>query len=242
MPEGAERTLSVKDYATFLEWLQKEGFQAAVIGGCAVGLYADLLGQKSLSGDLDLLATPDTLSRCLLQLERKGIPIRKRPQPRNIPVAFFEWEGKEINILTSSLGFADPDYVIESARVFHLQDLEFQVADPIQLLRNKLKVRRDKDLPHIEVLQQFIEEEIVASFRVEDQPGKRIALASRYLETSSSRRLPESLVARLIPLARLPSDFKFLANTVPPERAETLFAAAPPELAPELRDLYQRSS
>ena len=36
-----ERVFSVRDYLTFFAWLESEGFEAAVIGGCAVGLYAD---------------------------------------------------------------------------------------------------------------------------------------------------------------------------------------------------------
>lgn len=213
-----------------------------MIGGCAVGSYARIMGLTVLSGDLDLLASPQTLSQCLLQLEKQGIKIRQRPQPRNIPVAFFQWEGKEVNILTSSLGLPDPDDVWDTSRTFHLQDTTFQVADPVHLLRNKLKVRRDKDLPHIEILDRFIVEEIVSSFREDIEPRQRLSLAKRYLSTIGSRTLPEALAARLIPLARLPSDFRFLINCVlTEEQIEAVYAAAPEALVEELKDLHERS-
>ncbi|MBI4606325.1 MAG: hypothetical protein HY721_30540, partial [Planctomycetes bacterium] len=49
----------------------------------------------------------------------------------------------------------------------------------------------------------------------------------RLLATTQSRALPERLADRLIPLAKLPPDFRFLANTVPArEQADRLLERA----------------
>jgi hypothetical protein len=44
-----------------------------------------------------------------------GAQIQKMPQPRSVPVAFLEWRGREVNLLTGSSGLPDPHARISAA-------------------------------------------------------------------------------------------------------------------------------
>ena len=219
------------DYAGFLSALQEEGFDFLVIGGCAVGSYARLQNQQVLSGDLDLYSSVETLRTILSWAPRHGIVVHSKPQPRSIPTAFLTWNDLEINILTDTNGLPAPEVALRSARVFRLRNhpgLEVLVADPFDLLRNKLKVHRPKDVPRIEMLRRFVEEEIVDAFKKGRVPRERIAPAKRILEVTSSRTLPPSLADRLVPLAKTPAELRFLANSVPKrEQARAVLRRAP---------------
>lgn len=231
-----ETTRSVEDFAELLEALKKEGFDYAVIGGCAVGAYAHLRGEEVLTADLDLIAPPAVLNEILEWAPKNGIKVLKRPQPRTIPTAFLVWNDKEINILTYSHGLPAPEDTIQAARAFELRsrgNVEVLIADCYHLLQNKLNVNRPKDQPHIDVLRRFIEEEIVRAFEVETDQRNRLGPARKLLDITKSRALPEHLASRLIPLAKTAPDLRFLANTVPLEeqkRAVLEKARAFPEL------------
>jgi hypothetical protein len=67
-----------------------------------VGSYARLQGQTVTTTDLDLLCSPAELEQILDGAPRQGMKVLKRPQPRTVPAAFLDWNGKEINFLTSS--------------------------------------------------------------------------------------------------------------------------------------------
>lgn len=220
-PVQAPAAHDLGDFADFLRKLSAEGFDFAVIGGCAVSAYARLLGVELLSVDLDLYVSPATLTELLDWAPRIGARIVKRPRPRNIPVAFLESDGLEINLLTSSSGLPAPEIVMRTARQITLAahgDLDVPLADPFDLLRNKLAVARDKDLPHIEILRRFVEEEVVAAFSGEESPRARLSPARRLLEVLRVDALPEPLADRLIRSARAPADFRFLVHRVPSER------------------------
>ena len=219
------------DYAGFLSALQEEGFDFLVIGGCAVGAYARLQIQQALSRDLDLYSSVDTLRTILSWAPRHGIIVRSRPQPRSMPTAFLEWNGLGIKILTKTRGLPAVRLALRTASLFRLRKhpgLEVLVADPFDLLRNKLKVHRPKDVPHIEVLRNFVEEEIVTAFKKGKVPRERIAPAKRILEVTASRTLSPNLADRLVPLAKTPAEFRFLANSVPKrEQADAILKRAP---------------
>ena len=157
-------------------------------------------------------------------------PSEKRPKPRSIPTAFLEWEGKEINILTYSHGLPPPEVASQTARVFTLSrhgNLEVLLANPADLLRNKLNVNRPKDQPHIAFLVEFLESEAVAGFEQETTPRARLDPLRQLLLATGSKTISASLAARLLPLARLPSDLRMLANTVPTRAlADAVKAAA----------------
>ncbi|MEM7584603.1 MAG: hypothetical protein AAF560_14530 [Acidobacteriota bacterium] len=217
---SAKAAHSLADFAELLEQLEAEGFEFAVIGGLAVGAYAQLMGEEMLSVDLDLYMSHETLVELLQWAPGKGIQVVKRPKPRNIPVAFFEHNGKEINALTASAGLSDPRVISRTARCFRLPthaDLEVPIADPFELLSNKLAVRRDKDLPHIEVLQRFVEEEACYAFVEERRPRARLAPAKRLLEVMNRKVLPRLLADRLVDLASTEVDYRFLMSRVPNE-------------------------
>jgi hypothetical protein len=245
MPASAKASsYSLEDFASFLSFLADSGVEFAVIGGCAVGAYAHLRGREVLSGDLDVYTRQEDLYLVVERVRRTGVPIRKTPRPRNVPVAMFEWDGKEINVLSGSTGLPPPDTVLRFAREFHFRNhpgLTVLVADPYDLLANKIAVNRPRDRPHIEVLRAFIEEEIVEAFLHEQDPRKRIAPAKRYLRVTKKKTLPPDLAARLIPHARLEADCRFLAGTVPnAEQAECLAERVPASAAEEVRAILSR--
>lgn len=215
----AEKAHDLGDFSDFLQALSAEGFEYVVIGGCAVIAYANILGEDLFSADLDIYTTQETLTELLSWAPGRRFRVIKRPQPRNIPVAFLEQsDGKEINVLTASSGLAKAEIVIRTARSFTLSahdELEIPVADPFDLLGNKLAVKRDKDLPHIEILRRFVEEESVAAFHEEARPRARLAPARRLLDTLGAKVLPTSLADRLIELAATSVDYRFLMGRVP---------------------------
>lgn len=242
--DPAKKAHNLEDYGEFLSALTAEGFDFLVIGGCAVGAYAHLRGITLFSGDLDLYTDRDTLNRVLEWAPKHGIDVVKRPQPRAIPVAFLLWQGMEVNILSSSDGLPEPEEAVRVARAFRLekQGLEVLVADPFDLLQNKLRVNRPKDQPHLEILRGFVEEEIVAAFEAETTPRERLAPARRWLHVTRSRTLSEKIAARLVPLAKTPADFRFLVNNVPSEklaRAALERARTQPELFGELEAILE---
>ncbi|MBI4602383.1 MAG: hypothetical protein HY721_10535, partial [Planctomycetes bacterium] len=193
MPEGPEKkALTIDDYAGFLRGLADAGFDFLVIGGIAVGGYLRLQGQELFSGDLDLYTTQETLDEILSWAPAHGARVLKRPQPRSIPTAFLEWDGKEVNVLTHSFGLPPAAKATQFARIFTLTKhggLEVLLADPYDLLVNKLHVNRPKDQPHIELLRRFIEEECVGAFANEDRPRARLEPSRRLLATTKSRAL-----------------------------------------------------
>ncbi len=220
LPHRAKTPHHLGDFADFLRQLIAEGFEFTVIGGMAVSSYARLLGDEVLSVDLDIYVTQQTLTELLDWAPYHDIRVVKRPQPRNIPVAFLEVAAKEVNALTAASNLAAPEVVARTARLFTLSahgDLEVLLADPFDLLGNKLAVARDKDWPHIEILRRYVEEEAVLAFSEEEKPRARLAPARRLLEVLKRRSLPEPLADRLIELARTPVDYRFLINHVPTE-------------------------
>ena len=222
------------DYSGFLHALEESSVEFAVIGGCAVGAYARLQGRSLVSADLDIIVSKEAMRDLLAWAPRQDIAVVKRPQPRSLQVAFLEWAGKEINALTGSSGLPEPEIVIRTARDFSLSGasgLTVPIADPFDLLANKLAVRREKDLPHIEILRQFVEEEVVAAFR-EETGRKRLMPARRLLRVLGQDTLPEHLAERLLREARLPVDFRFLMGRVPNRSlAERILESSPEDVS-----------
>ena len=142
MPAETEKTpSSIDDYVDLFGALAGLGIEFVVIGGCAVGAYARLLGEQVLSGDIDLLVTWRSLETVVADAATIGAHVQNLPQPRNVPVALLEWRGREVNLLTGDL------------------------------LRNKLSVNRPKDQPHIAILRRFLDEEAVSGLAQEQEPG-----------------------------------------------------------------------
>lgn len=229
-PSRAKTPHDLGDFAQFLRQLIEEGFEFTVIGGMAVSGYARLLGDEVLSVDLDIYVTPETLAEFLDWAPHHDVRIVKRPQPRNIPVAALEVAAKEVNALTAADSLPPPGVVARTARRFTLSDhgdLEIPLADPFDLLSNKLAVARDKDRPHIEILRRYVEEEVVLAFTEEKEPRARLAPARRLLEVLKRNSLPEPLADRLIELAKSPADYRFLVHRVPTkEQARRVFGRA----------------
>ena len=245
-PEEKERTLSVEDFAGFLEGLEASGLEAIVIGGIAVGAYGRLQGQTVLSADLDVYTTPEVQVQIMDWAPAHGARIVKRPKPRGLQVVFLEWDGKEVNVLSSATSLPPPDRSMLEARTFHLSKaggLSILVVDPYDLLRCKLEVNRPKDRPHQQVMRSFLEEEVVDAFRTEPGSRDRIAPAQKLLQVLKLRSLPADLARRLLPHARSASDFRFLAGRAPDREFEDAVLAAVPEslgLREDLQRIVER--
>ncbi len=238
MSASADDSLhTLRDFAGFLSGLQDQGLEYSVIGGMAVGSYARLMGRESLSRDLDIVTTGETLNAALDWAASQGMAIRKRPQPRTIPVAFLEWEGHEINILTGSTGLPEPEALFRAARYFHLQpELAVPVADPFDLLRNKLRVNRPKD-QNIALLLDFVTEEAIAAFERETDPRKRLAPARELLRVTGAPLLTPELAAALLERASTRADYNFLVMKSP--SAEPVLARAPERWQADLQGLLK---
>ena len=223
-PPKAPRSLA--DFGEVLRDLLREGFDVTVIGGCAVSAYAHLLGEPLYSTDLDLYSDRETLEEILRWAPTRGMRVLKRPKPRNLPVAVLHTaDDLEINILTQSSGLPTPELVARTARLMTVSasgGVEVLVAEPLDLLANKLALQRPKDRPHIEILRRFVEDEAIQAFVDVEQPRDR-----RLLDVLGRRLIPKNLADRLIELADIPPDFRFLAHRVPSgEQARHLQARA----------------
>lgn len=238
MPEAsAQNTPTLGAYLELLQELARAGLETIVIGGCAVGAYARTLGATVISQDLDLLATSATLDAIVADAPLFRLTIEKLPQPRSVPVAVFRWNDLEVNVLTSSSGLATADVEAQVAREFQVSDddsFSILVADPFDLLRNKLAIGRPKDLPHIDLLKQFIEEELVAQFVAAPRPRDRIAPIVRYLEVLQTSTIATALSKRLIAVVTTLPAARMLAHRVPIELL--------PELLNRVQDPDMRSA
>ncbi len=193
---SSKATLSLEDFSDLLEVLARAGTEQVIIGGCAVGAYARLIGGTVTSGDLDLYASYANTELILIAVAAAGGRIVKRARARNVPVAVVDWKGRELNVLNSSTGLQSPEIETQLAREFVLRgqrELAVLIADPFELLANKLAVDRPKDRPHIAILRRFLEGEVVLAFRDEEVPRKRIAPAARLLRVERKRALPVGL-------------------------------------------------
>jgi hypothetical protein len=83
----SKAALSLRDFADLFEALAAAGTEQVVIGGCAVGAYAHLLGEQVTSGDLDLYATRAASEAILTAVSGAGGRVVKRARPRSLPVA-----------------------------------------------------------------------------------------------------------------------------------------------------------
>jgi catechol 2,3-dioxygenase-like lactoylglutathione lyase family enzyme len=236
-PHTIERFLDV------LRAIDAGGFEFAVIGGCAVGAYARLAGEVVFSEDLDLYVSGETLDELLEYLEAAGATIIKRPQPRSTPVAVLDWNGREVNILTASAGLPPPVQVVRSVREIELEahGVVVPLADPFDLLANKLEIHRDKDLPHIAILRRFVEDEAVAALASAGSARERLGPVRRILNVLGSETLPEALAERLIPFADEAAIRRFLVHRVPKgNQAQQIIDAAPPSEVASLEAIRSR--
>lgn len=221
---------AIERFVDILGVIDAGGFEFAIIGGCAVGAYARLLSRVVVSEDLDIYVAPEALEELLDYLEGAGATVLKRPQPRTAPVAVLDWHGREINILTASAGLPPPQQVVRSVREIELEthDVVLPLADPFDLLANKLAIRRDKDVPHIELLLEFLEDEISLVMASPGSARERLAPARRLLGVLGTEMLPVALAERLIPYADEAALRRFLVNRVPEQsQARRVIASAP---------------
>lgn len=210
----------IEDFADPLRALVDEGIPFAVIGGCAVGCYARLLGMTVLSTDLDICVPDSGMQDVLALALRHGAAIISRPQPRGIPVAFIDWRGRELNVLTGAKGLPDRRSVRHPGE--HARDPE------------------TKDLPHIEVLERFIEEEVVATMGGSGHVRDRISAARKLLDVLGAATLPESLGERLVGLGDSPPIRRFLVGRLATRaQAERVVAAAPEAERAELEAILE---
>lgn len=217
MPSEAQATsLDLKAFVELLRRLDERGIPFAVIGGMAVGAYARLRGETMFSADLDIVTTEATLEELIEAAPTLSLDVLSRPQPRSVPVAVMQWKGLEVNILTASSGLPDAEFVVRGAREFHIDDSAavIPIADPLDLLSNKLAVHRPKDIPHIDVLRRFVEDEIVVEFGGGTTTRERLASLRRYLDVLGTKALPVDLAERLIDIVEDPMGARYLAGHI----------------------------
>jgi len=216
-PDPQTPTPTLELFRDLFASLENLGLGFVVIGGMAVGAYARQLGETVVSLDLDLFVTSQTLDDVQSLAATLEARIERRMQARGLPVAVLSWRGREVDVLTMSSGLPSFRELSSSARVVDVEGLDVLVADPIDLLRNKLAVNRPKDKAHIDLLRRFVDDEIILAFSRIKEPRARIEMASALLEALGLETLDTSLAAQLVELATLPSDFRFLANRAPIE-------------------------
>jgi hypothetical protein len=216
-------------FGELLAAIEDAGFDVCVIGGIAVGAYGRLCGLPVVSADLDLFLAPRMMDDFLDWASGAGLTLVYRPQPRALQSAVLDWGGITIDVLSESAGLPSPELVAARAREFVLagrDGLVVAVADPFDLLANKLAIGREKDLAHIELLRRFVEEEVLVSFK-EETGRRRLAAARRLMEVLGTTTLPRSLAERMLPAARDGLGRRFLVGCVPgTDLADALVAAA----------------
>lgn len=231
---------SLDDHTDLLETLGVRGIEFVVIGGCAVAAYGRQLAEEVVSEDLDLLMGGRQLDRVVTSEVDFGVQVNRLLVDAGAQVALLRWRGRDVNLMTSGAGLPSPDAAMRGARRFHVGrhgSVAVQVADPFDLLRNKLAMDRPKDRPHIALLRRFLAEEIAATFARGEDPGAGVRAAERLLEVVEAAVLDTALATRLVALARAPGDFRFLAARAPLMLIEDLLARAP---SPETRQAVEQ--
>ena len=215
-PEAKETSLDLRAFVELLHRLGEQGIPFAVIGGMAVGAYARLRGETMFSADLDIVTTEATLQELIEAAPALSLEVLSRPQPRSVPVAVMEWRGLEVNVLTASSGLPAAEFVVRGAREFHVDDppIVIPIADPLDLLSNKLVVRRPKDVPHIDVLRAFVEDEILVEFGGGATARERLTSLRRYLDVLGTKFVPVNLAERLIEVVEDPTSARYLAGHI----------------------------
>lgn len=233
MPRTYETLYDLSRFAPLLGQVEQAGFRATVIGGLAVGAYGRLCGAPTMSGDLDLFLPGRDTSDFIEWAMDAGLELVHRPMPRAMQTAMLRWEGICVDVLSEAPGLPDGDVLLARAREFELSaadGLVVSIADPFDLLANKLAVHRDKDLPHIDILRRFIDEEVVVTFAEEASGRRRLDAARRLMDVLATRALPAQLAARMLPAARDALGRRFLLSCVPErEMAWGLLAEAADE-------------
>ncbi len=227
---------ALEDYLGLFEALAAAGIEFVVIGEHAVAAYARLLGETVAPGELEVLVTRSALEILVADAGVVDARLRSRSAAGRLPTAALVWNDYPITLTTATDGMPTPDVVSRAAREFLLgspDSIPVLLADPCDLLRNKLCANRPADKPQVSLLRRFLEEEAVLNFEREQEPRARIVPAERLLEVLETGTLDAGLAARLVPLARTPADFRFLAHRAPtPELVTQLLQHAPAEIRP----------
>lgn len=228
-----DKTLS--DFVEVLEYTLKNGFETTtIIGGIAVGAYAQEKNEVLFSADLDLLMSADDQLQFANQSSRlPQVRVCKLPQARTLGVLVLDWKGLEINVLTQSPGLPKPEMARERAWLI----CNYPVASPFDLLSNKLKIRRGKDLEHIELLRKVCEDLAFHAFVTE--PGREAnRFMKQLLAVESSQSLSPKLMNELVLHAKDSSEQgrKFLLTIASdPEHRQEIIAQAPAGEQEQLR-------
>lgn len=196
-PLSRERDKTLPDFDRVFEWTASHGFETTLIGGLAVGVFSPTYDVPVLSGDLDLLASPSEQQRISRAAARDpDVQILKAIQPRALPVLVLGWDQLEVDVLSQSDGLPDPAAAIQRA-----WDVDgVAVADPADLLRIKLAMKREKDLDHIKILRKACEGFSRADLETQSGRGAFHSLR-RWVESEGWESIPKPVFDRLIAVA-----------------------------------------
>jgi hypothetical protein len=189
-----ERNKTLEDFDEVLEWIKENGFQVAIIGGMAVGAFLPTAASPVMSGDLDLLTTPEEQQRVLrCAVRTPGVVVKKRPQPRTLGVLVLQWGGLEVDVLTRSSGLKSTEEAIQRAWP---NIAPLPIADPVDLLGIKLAINREKDEPHIVILRDICRSLALTFFA--DKSGRdSFEFLERWRKQEEWNCLPPDLVSEL---------------------------------------------
>lgn len=196
-----------------LRLLRDAEIQVTVIGGQAVGAYAAQTGTTVMSGDVDVYGDQETQRRVEQVGLADGARVAKRPKPRGLSTLVLDWDGVEVDVLTKSSGpMPSAEQAFKDA--WQIDGIGF--LDPFQLLRNKLALRREKDVPHIAILRRFLDEHVESLFTDADRsPRDRIAPAQKLLDVLETPSLPAELYERLASACENLVQRRFLISHAP---------------------------
>ncbi|MBL4687508.1 MAG: hypothetical protein JKY37_23130 [Nannocystaceae bacterium] len=222
------------DLALILEaasFFGSKGYNATIIGGKAVAVYAELSGVESISKDLDVYVTEAQQQRLFVEAAKvPGVQVVSKPQPRSLRVLVLDWKGLEVDVLISSAGLPPPETVWKTAWKYPKHP-HVRIVDPFSLLKNKLQVNRPKDQPHIKILHAYVEGLIKTAF--EARWPKRLEYGKKFLDATGSTKMPGDLFDFVAPFAdRVVGPF--LVQTAPSREAALRacgFMPAPEQVA-----------
>ena len=203
-------------FVPLLEQLGEAAIEYVVIGGCAVGLYAHLLGESLESSELELYVSGTAFEELSAWAEGSGLAVEKPRRPKGSHPTSWRWQGVAVHALTASPGLPPLGAALRSCREFSLEDtaLPVYVADPFDVLANELRRERGGDTDYAELVTRYLELEVREAFEAGPSPRERLGPAKRLIEVVGRPELPERLAVDLIGLADVPVLRRFLASRI----------------------------
>src|SRR5688572_20869949 len=176
MSTEAPPTHDLKHFVPLLEQLGEAAIEYVVIGGCAVGLYAHLLGEAAPSTELELYVSNSALEELATWAEGAKLAVEKPRRGKGSRPGNWRWQGVAVHALTTSPGLPPIVAALRSCREFSLEDtaLPVYVADPFDVLANELRRQRGGDTDYAGFVTRYLELEVREAFEAGPSPRERL--------------------------------------------------------------------